>query len=125
MHLGKGDNWVPNFFIPSHTPIVVVNMAKKTKRYEMRFVPYDAEGKRKKGCPFIGADRGHEDGDIVKLPLEKRWESWWELVDESSVPKAVLERDQKKRDAFMVEARIAEAERARQLARDERPATVV
>jgi len=90
----------------------------------MRFAPYDANGKRKKGAPYIGADRGYEDGQIVLHPLEKRWETWWELVDKKSVPKAELAQDQKKRDAFMVKANAAAAVRAEQLKRDQSPAVV-
>jgi len=92
----------------------------------MRFVPNDASGKRKRGVPFVGdVERGYEDGQIVLLPLESRWESWWELVDKKSVPKKELERDQKKRDAYVAKAELVMAERAEQLRRDESPATVL
>ena len=97
---------------------------RKEKTYDMKFIPLDDKGMRKKGCPYIGEDRGHEDGDIVEHPLELRHEAWWELVDESKVPKAALERDQKKRERFMVKARASEAARAKQLARDASPAVV-
>lgn len=86
------------------------------KRYEMRFCPYDAEGKMKKNAPRPGVKGCPDDGDIVMLPLEQRWEAWWELVDEESVPEGELAKDQKIRDAFLVKARAAEAERAKRLA---------
>ena len=91
----------------------MVNMTEK--RYEMRFVPYDSEGKLKNCAPRPGTKGGPDDGDIVMLPLEQRWEKWWELVDLESVPEEELAKDQKKRDAFLVEARADEAERAKQL----------
>lgn len=90
-------------------------MDMSDKRYKMRFVPYDAEGKLKRNAPKPGVKGGPDAGDIVLLPLEQRWEEWWELVDEESVPKTVLARDQKARDAFMVKARADEAERAKHL----------
>ena len=80
----------------------------------MRFVPYDAEGKLKKSVPRPGVKGGIDDGDIVMLPLDQRWETWWELVDDE-VPEDELAKDQKLRDEFMVKARIAEAERAKRL----------
>jgi len=83
-------------------------------RYKMRFVPYDAEGKLKKSVPRPGVKGGIDDGDIVMLPLDQRWETWWELVDDE-VPEDELAKDQKLRDEFMVKARIAEAERAKRL----------
>jgi len=92
---------------------------RKTNTYEMRFVPLDANGKLKKGAPFVGENRGYDVDEIVLLPLEKRWESWWELVNEDSVPKTELARDQKKRDDFMVKADLAAAERAKELKADE------
>ncbi len=87
--------------------------------YEMRFVPLDAKGQLKKGCPFVGFKRGYEDGQIVLLPLEKRWETWWELVNKADVPKEELKLDQKKRDEFMVEAALSAAERQKELDIDE------
>ena len=96
------------------------NMSKrKTKTYDMKFVPLDANGKLKKNCPFVGEERGYEIGEIVSLPIEKRWETWWELVD-PDVPKTVLDRDQKKRDAFMVKAELSAKARAEELKADER-----
>ncbi len=89
-----------------------------TPTYDMKFVPLDEKGMRKRGCPFVGAKRGYENGEIVSLPLEKRWESWWELVDDE-VPQTELDRDQKKRDAFMVEVEKSAAIRAKELAVDE------
>ena len=80
----------------------------------MRFVPYDAEGKLKKSVPRPGVKGGIDDGDIVMLPLDQRWETWWELVDDE-VPEDELAKDQKLRDEFMVKARIAEEERAKRL----------
>ncbi len=91
---------------------------RKTKTYDMKFIPLDEKGMRKKGCPYVGAERGYENGEIVRLPLEKRWETWWELVD-NKVPQAELDRDQKKRDAFMVEVEKRAAIRAKELAVDE------
>ena len=118
-----GYEWPPRVESPKKCP--KCQKWLPTPEYEMRFVPYDALGKRKKGVPFIGGERGYEDGEIVSLPLEKRHESWWELVDEKSVPKTELKRDQKKRDAFLVKADAAAALRAKQLARDDRPADIV
>jgi len=117
-----GYEWTPRVEKPKRCP--KCQKWLPSPRYEMRFVPYDATGKRKKSAPFIGADRGYEAGEIVLHPLEKRWESWWELVDEESVPKAELARDQKKRDAFMVKANASAAARAEQLKRDRSPAVV-
>ena len=95
------------------------NMSKrKTKTYDMKFVPLDEKGMRKKGCPYVGASRGYENGQIVSLPLEKRWETWWELVD-NKVPQTELDRDQKIRDAFLVEAEKTAAIRAKELEVDE------
>ena len=90
-----------------------------TPTYEMRFVPFDANGKLKKNCPYVG-ERGYEDGQIISQPLEIRHEAWWELVDKKSVPKAELKLDQKKRDLFMEAAEISAALRAEQLEREER-----
>ncbi len=84
------------------------------KRYKMRFVPYDAEGKLKTSAPRPGVKGGPDDGDIVMLPLEQRWETWWELADDE-VPEDVLAKDQAERDEFMVKARAAEEERAKHL----------
>ncbi len=84
----------------------------------MKFVPLDENGMRKKGCPFVGAKRGYENGEIVALPLEKRWETWWELADDN-VPKTELDLDQEKRDAFMVEVEKSAAIRAKELEVDE------
>ena len=84
----------------------------------MKFVPLDENGKLKRGCPYVGASRGYENGQIVSLPLEKRWETWWELVD-SDVPQTALDRDQKIRDAFLVEAEKTAAIRAKELEVDE------
>jgi len=88
-------------------------------RYKMKFTPYNEDGKLKKNSPQVGSKNGFMDGEIVYLPLEQRWEKWWELVDES-VPPDVLERDQRDRDAFMVEAKKTAAERDRQLNERER-----
>ena len=89
-----------------------------TPLYDMKFVPLDEHGKRKKGCPYVGAKRGYENGEIVALPLEKRWETWWELADDN-VPETALDLDQKKRDAFMVEVKKNAAIRAKELEVDE------
>jgi len=89
-------------------------MVKDDPRYEMRFVPYDSEGKLKKSAPQPGVKGCPDDGDIVMLPLEQRWETWWELVDDE-VPEEEMAKDQKIRDAFMVKARAAEVERAKRL----------
>ncbi len=75
----------------------------------------DDNGKLKKNVPFVGATRGFEDGQIVLLPLEKRHETWWDLVDEDDVPEIELKKDQKKRDTFMEKAKIAAAERQKEL----------
>ena len=85
----------------------------------MQFIPLDDKGQLKKGCPFVGEGRGYVAGEIVSLPLEKRWESWWELVDDK-VPKTELDRDQKKRDAFMVKADASAAARQKELEADAR-----
>ena len=90
-----------------------------TPTYDMRFVPLDANGKLKKGSPSVGDKRGYENGAIVQLPLEKRWETWWELADEDDVPEDELDQDQKKRDEFMVEAEASAAIRAKELDVDE------
>ena len=86
------------------------------ERYRMRFVPYDPEtGRLKRNCPQPGVKGCVDDGDIVELPLEQRWETWWELADDADVPEDVLARDQKERDAFMVKAKAAEVEREKLL----------
>ena len=87
--------------------------------YEMRFVPVDVLGKMKKNVPFIGGKRGFEEGQIVLLPLEKRHESWWDLVNEDDVPPAELKRDQEQRDVFMAQAKVAAAERQKELDLDQ------
>ena len=80
----------------------------------MRFVPYDANGKLKPRTPLPGVKGGVDENDIVLLPLEYRWEDWWELADDE-VPEDELAKDQKIRDDFMVKTRAAEAERAKRL----------
>lgn len=80
----------------------------------MRFVPFDARGKLKASAPLPGTKGGIDEGDLVLLPLEYRWEEWWELADDE-VPEEELAKDQKLRDDFMVKARAAEAERAKRL----------
>ena len=105
---------------PKEQDVSVVPLKRQTPRYEMRFVPYDEEGKIKRNCPMIGDDRGPEDGDIWGLPLEYRHETWWELVNESDVPPEELELDTKKRERFMVAAKKSEEERAKNI----RPARV-
>lgn len=96
-----------------------MSMSKpKEKFYKMKFVPFDEAGVKKRGAPFVGEERGFEVDQIVLLPLSKRWESWWELVDDK-VPKTVLERDQKKRNDFLEKAKISAAARAKELEADE------
>ncbi len=90
-------------------------MSAKVERYEMRFVPYDEDGRLKKNAPRVGGKGGIDDGDTRMLPLEQRWETWWELADPDSVPPEVLEKSQKDRDAFMIKAKAAEIERAKNL----------
>ncbi|KKK61255.1 hypothetical protein LCGC14_3016170 [marine sediment metagenome] len=84
----------------------------------MKFVPFDEKGKLKRGCPFVGAKRGYENGEIVSLPLEKRHESWWELVD-NKVPQTALDRDQKIRDELLEAAKESAAIRDKELQIDE------
>jgi len=85
----------------------------------MRFTPYvEGTGTLKNSAPRPGVKGGPDDGDIALLPLECRWEAWWELVNEEDVPPEELAKDQKERDAFMVKARAAEAERRKQIRTD-------
>ncbi len=126
-HEDCGYEWMPRVEKPKRCPkcqrwlayvftdSMVMVMKEKTPRYEMRFVPYDAQGRMKTGAPQPGVKGCPDDGDIALLPLENRWEEWWELVDEESVPKKELAKDQTDRDEFMVKARAAEAERAKRL----------
>jgi len=118
-----GYEWEPRVKKPKRCPKcqkwlqvgVVKRFDQETPRYMMRFIPYDDEGNLKRTAPAIGGKKGLDEGDIVLLPLENRWESWLELVDEDSVPEDELARDQTERDAFMVQAKADEAERARHL----------
>ena len=87
----------------------------------MKFIPYDATGKRKRNAPYIGRPRGYDDGEIIHHPLEKRHETWWELVDESDVPADELKEDTDKHAAFMVKADAAKAKYQAQLALDRDP----
>lgn len=111
-----GYEWTPRVEKPKRCP--KCQKWLPTPNYEMRFVPLDDNGQLKKNCPFVGAERGYEIDEIVLRPLEARWESWWELVDDT-VPQDELDRDQKKRDAFMVEAEKSAAARQKELDLDD------
>ena len=112
-------DWVPRVNSPKKCPRCQKWLPTPT--YPMRFVPYDATGKKRRGAPFVGSSRGYDDGDIVNHPLEKRHETWWELVDEDLVPPDELKEDTDKYATFMVKADKAKAEYMEQLKRDQSP----